>query len=435
MERPIYLNELIRKQHNGMVKVITGVRRCGKSYLLFNLFYGHLKKQNISDDHIITMAMDDIENKEYRTPEKLYYYIKERILDDEMYYVLLDEVQLVINFEEVLNSLLKRKNVDIYVTGSNAKFLSKDIITEFRGRGDQVHVYPLSFSEFWEYYRQKHSGIVFPMSFPVSNGLADINSAWQEYITFGGMPGQVMIDNVQDKSNYLKTLFDETYIRDIIDRNNVRNKAEIEELIDIIASDIGSLTNPLKIANTFKTEKKVSVHQETIKNFLDYFEDAFLVSKAKRYDIKGKKYINTPMKFYFTDVGLRNARLNFRQIEETHLMENVIYNELLIRGYNVDVGVVDHYYTDEDNQRRQKKLEVDFVCNQGSNRLYIQSALSIPDKSKMEQEQSSLIKIRDSFRKIIIVKEGISHNSENGIYIMNLFDFLLNKNETGLYGI
>lgn len=432
MERPIYLNELIRKQHNGMVKVITGVRRCGKSYLLFNLFYGHLKKQNISDDHIITMAMDDIENKEYRTPEKLYYYIKERILDDEMYYVLLDEVQLVINFEEVLNSLLKRKNVDIYVTGSNAKFLSKDIITEFRGRGDQVHVYPLSFSEFWEYYHQKHSGIVIPMSFPVSNGLADINSAWQEYITFGGMPGQVMTDNVQDKSNYLKSLFDETYIRDIIDRNNVRNKAEIEELIDIIASDIGSLTNPLKIANTFKTEKKVSVHQETIKNFLNYFEDAFLVSKAKRYDIKGKKYINTPMKYYFTDVGLRNARLNFRQIEETHLMENVIYNELLIRGYNVDVGVVDHYYTDEDNQRRQKKLEVDFVCNQGSNRLYIQSALSIPDKSKMEQEQSSLIKIRDSFRKIIIVKEGISHNSENGIYIMNLFDFLLSKNEEGL---
>jgi predicted AAA+ superfamily ATPase len=338
----------------------------------------------------------------------------------------------VINFEEVLNSLLKRRNVDIYVTGSNAKFLSKDIITEFRGRGDQVHVYPLSFSEFWEYYRQKHSGIVFPMSFPNPNGLADINSAWQEYITFGGMPGQVTMDNVQDKSNYLKSLFDETYIRDIIDRNNVRNKAEIEELIDIVASDIGSLTNPLKIANTFKTEKKESVHQETIKNFLDYFEDAFLVSKAKRYDIKGKKYINTPMKYYFTDVGLRNARLNFRQIEETHLMENVIYNELLIRGYNVDVGVVDHYYTDEDNQRRQKKLEVDFVCNQGSNRIYIQSALSIPDKSKMEQEQSSLIKIRDSFRKIIIVKEGISHNSENGIYIMNLFDFLLSKNEAGL---
>ena len=291
MERPIYLNELIRKQHNGMVKVITGVRRCGKSYLLFELFYSYLKNQNISDDHIISMTMDDIEHKEYRTPEKLYYYIKERILDDDMYYILLDEVQLVKNFEEVLNSLLRKKNVDIYVTGSNAKFLSKDIITEFRGRGDQVHVYPLSFSEFWEYYRQKHSG-------------ADINSAWQEYITYGGMPGQVTIENAQDKSNYLKNLFDETYIKDIIDRNKVRNKSEIEELIDIVASDIGALTNPLKIANTFKSEKKVSVHQETIKNYLDYFEDAFLLSKAKRYDIKGKKYINTPMKYYFMDVGL-----------------------------------------------------------------------------------------------------------------------------------
>lgn len=432
MERPIYLNELIRKQHNGMVKVITGIRRCGKSYLLFELFCKNLKKQNVSDDHIITMAMDDIEYKEYRTPEKLYYYIKERILDDKMHYVLLDEVQLVENFEEVLNSLLRRKNVDIYVTGSNAKFLSKDIITEFRGRGDQVHVYPLSFSEFWEYYQQKHSGMVFPMHFPIPNESADINSAWQEYITYGGMPGQVVIENSQDKSNYLKNLFDETYIRDIIDRNNVRNKAELEELVDIVASDIGSLTNPLKIANTFKSEKKVSVHQETIKNFLDYFEDAFLVSKAKRYDIKGKKYINTPMKYYFTDVGLRNARLNFRQIEETHLMENVIFNELLIRGYNVDVGVVDHSYTDDNKQKKQKKLEVDFVCNQNSNRLYIQSALSIPDKTKMEQEQSSLIKIRDSFRKIIIVKEGISHYNEDGIYIMNLFDFLLNKNEVGL---
>ena len=419
MDRPIYLNELIRKQHNGMVKVITGVRRCGKSYLLFELFYSYLKNQNISEDHIISMAMDDIEHKEFRTPEKLYGYIKERILDDDMYYILLDEVQLVENFEEVLNSLLRRKNVDIYVTGSNAKFLSKDIITEFRGRGDPVHVYPLSFSEFWEYYRQKHSG-------------ADINSAWQEYITYGGMPGQVTIENVQDKSNYLKNLFDETYIRDIIDRNKVRNKSEIEELIDIVASDIGSLTNPLKIANTFKSEKKVSVHQETIKNYLDYFEDAFLVSKAKRYDIKGKKYINTPMKYYFTDAGLRNARLNFRQIEETHLMENVIYNELLIRGYNVDVGVVDHYYTDKDNQRKQKKLEVDFLCNQSSNRVYIQSALSLPDKAKMEQEQSSLIRIKDSFRKIIIVKEGISHNNEDGIYIMNLFDFLLNQNNAGL---
>ena len=429
MERPIYLNELIRKQHNGMVKVITGVRRCGKSYLLFNLFYNYLKQQGINDDHIIAMAMDDIEYKAFRNPEKLYYYIKERILDNGMYYVLLDEVQLVENFEEVLNSLLKKENVDIYVTGSNARFLSKDIITEFRGRGDQVHVYPLSFSEFWEFYRHKHGGTVYPMSFPFHSELADMNVAWQEYITYGGMPGQVTIENEQDKSNYLKNLFDETYFKDIVDRNKIRNEAEMEELMEIIASDIGSLTNPLKISNTFKSEKKVSVHQETIKNYLDYFEDAFLLSKAKRYDIKGKKYINTPMKFYFADVGLRNALLNFRQIEETHLMENIIYNELLIRGYNVDVGVVDQYYTDDNNQRRQKKLEVDFVCNRGSNRIYIQSALSIPDKNKMDQEQASFIRIKDSFRKIIIVKDGISHNNEDGIYIMNLFDFLLKTNE------
>ena len=430
MDRPIYLNELIRKQHNGMVKVITGVRRCGKSYLLFNLFYNYLKQQGINDDHIISMAMDDIEYKAFRNPEKLYYYIKDRLLDNGMYYVLLDEVQLVENFEEVLNSLLKKQNVDVYVTGSNARFLSKDIITEFRGRGDQVHVYPLSFSEFWEYYRSKHtSGIVFPMSFPVHSEIADISSAWQEYITYGGMPGQVTIENEQDKSNYLKNLFDETYFKDIVDRNKIRNEAEMEELMEIVASDIGSLTNPLKISNTFKSEKKVSVHQETIKNYLDYFEDAFLLSKAKRYDIKGKKYINTPMKFYFADVGLRNALLNFRQIEETHLMENIIYNELLIRGYNVDVGVVDQHYTDENNQRRQKKLEVDFVCNRGSNRIYIQSALSIPDKKKMDQEQASIVRIKDSFRKIIIVKDGISHNNEEGIYIMNLFDFLLKTNE------
>ena len=429
MERPIYLNELIRKQHNGMVKVITGVRRCGKSYLLFNLFYNYLKQQGINDDHIIAMAMDDIEYKAFRNPEKLYYYIKERILDNGMYYVLLDEVQLVENFEEVLNSLLKKQNVDVYVTGSNARFLSKDIITEFRGRGDQVHVYPLSFSEFWEFYRHKHGGTVYPMSFPFHSELADMNVAWQEYITYGGMPGQVTIENEQDKSNYLKNLFDETYFKDIVERNKIRNEAEMEELMEIIASDIGSLTNPLKISNTFKSEKKVSVHQETIKNYLDYFEDAFLLSKAKRYDIKGKKYINTPMKFYFADVGLRNALLNFRQIEETHLMENIIYNELLIRGYNVDVGVVDQYYTDDNNQRRQKKLEVDFVCNRGSNRIYIQSALSIPDKKKMDQEQASIVRIKDSFRKIIIVKDGISHNNEDGIYIMNLFDFLLKTNE------
>ena len=292
MDRPHYLNELLRKRHNGMVKVITGVRRAGKSYLLFELFYNYLKNIGISEDHIITMALDDIEG-----------------------------------FEEGLNSLIRRNNVDVYVTGSNAKFLSRDIITEFRGRGDQVHVYPFSFSEFWDHYRGLHAGTEFPVQFPLHFDRADINMAWQEYITYGGMPGQIAISNLQDKANYLKQLFDETYFRDIIDRNNVRNEAELEELMDIIASSIGSLTNPRKLANTFKSEKNITVHQDTIKNYLDYFEESFLISRSKRFDIKGKKYINTPMKYYFTDVGLRNARLNFRQIEETHLMENIIYNE------------------------------------------------------------------------------------------------------------
>ena len=425
MDRPHYLNELIRKRHNGMVKVITGVRRAGKSYLLFELFYNYLKNIGISEDHIITMALDDIEHRAERSAETLYSYIKERIVDKELYYVLLDEVQLVEGFEEVLNSLIRRNNVDVYVTGSNAKFLSRDIITEFRGRGDQVHVYPFSFSEFWDHYRGLHAGTEFPVQFPLHFDRADINMAWQEYITYGGMPGQIAISNLQDKANYLKQLFDETYFRDIIDRNNVRNEAELEELMDIIASSIGSLTNPRKLANTFKSEKNITVHQDTIKNYLDYFEESFLISRSKRFDIKGKKYINTPMKYYFTDVGLRNARLNFRQIEETHLMENIIYNELLIRGYNVDVGVVDHSFVDDNKQRKLKQLEVDFVCNQGSNRLYIQSALSIPSKEKLEQEQASLVSIKDFFRKIIIVKDGLTHYNDEGILIWNLFDFLL----------
>ena len=431
MDRPHYLNELIRKRHNGMIKVITGVRRSGKSYLLFELFYNYLKNTGIPEDHIITMALDDIEHRAERSAETLYSYIKERIVDKELYYVFLDEVQLVEGFEEVLNSLIRRNNVDVYVTGSNAKFLSRDIITEFRGRGDQVHVYPFSFSEFWNHYRELHAGTEFPVQYPLHFDRADINMAWQEYITYGGMPGQIAISNLQDKANYLKQLFDETYFRDIIDRNNVRNEAELEELMDIIASSIGSLTNPRKLANTFKSEKNITVHQDTIKNYLDYFEESFLISRSKRFDIKGKKYINTPMKYYFTDVGLRNARLNFRQIEETHLMENIIYNELLIRGYNVDVGVVDHSFVDDNKQRKLKQLEVDFVCNQGSNRLYIQSALSIPSKEKLEQEQASLVSIKDFFRKIIIVKDGLTHYNDEGILIWNLFDFLL-ENENAL---
>lgn len=416
MDRPIYLDRLIQKKSNGMIKVITGIRRCGKSYLLFNLFYDHLKSEGVADDHIITLAMDDIENKKYRTAEALYYYIKERIEDHDPYYVLLDEVQLVDGFEEVMNSLLHINNADVYVTGSNARFLSKDIITEFRGRGDQVRVYPLSFSEYWNGYWNKR---VDP---PASISLSD---AWQEYMTFGGMPQLITMRNADSKSQYLKSLFEETYIKDIVDRNSIRDTADLEDLMNIVASDIGGLTNPKRIADTFMSVKKTNIHQQTIKKYLDCFEDAFLIVKANRYDVKGRKYINTPMKYYFTDAGLRNARLNFRQMEETHIMENIIFNELLIRGYNVDVGVVHYDRIDENKHRSQTSLEVDFVCNQGSNRVYIQSALSLPDKEKMDQEQNSLIRIKDSFRKIIIVKEGITRYNENGVLILNLFDFLL----------
>ncbi len=413
MDRPIYLERLIKKKFNGMIKVITGVRRCGKSYLLFNLFNEYLRHEGVVDDHIIMLAMDDVENKKYRTAEALYYHIKERILDQDPYYVLLDEVQLVDGFEEVMNSLLHFKNVDVYVTGSNAKFLSKDIITEFRGRGDQVRVYPLSFAEFWDGYWKKR----------VDLPSISLSEAWQEYITFGGMPQLITMDMADLKSQYLKGLFEETYIKDIVDRNNIRDIGDLEDLMNIVASDIGGLTNPKRISDTFMSVKKTSIHQQTIKKYLDCFEDSFLIAKANRYDVKGRKYINTPVKYYFTDVGLRNARLNFRQVEETHLMENIIFNELMIRGYNVDVGVVHYDQIDKNNHRSQRSLEVDFVCNKGSNRVYIQSALSLSDNEKMDQEQNSLIRIKDSFRKIIIVREGITRYNENGVLILNLFDF------------
>ena len=413
MDRPIYLEQLIKKKFNGMIKVITGVRRCGKSYLLFNLFNEYLRHEGVVDDHIIMLAMDDVTNKKYRTAEALYYHIKERILDQDPYYVLLDEVQLVDGFEEVMNSLLHFKNVDVYVTGSNAKFLSKDIITEFRGRGDQVRVYPLSFAEFWDGYWKKR----------VDLPSISLSAAWQEYITFGGMPQLITMDMADLKSQYLKGLFEETYIKDIVDRNNIRDTGDLEDLMNIVASDIGGLTNPKRISDTFMSVKKTSIHQQTIKKYLDCFEDSFLITKANRYDVKGRKYINTPVKYYFTDVGLRNARLNFRQVEETHLMENIIFNELMIRGYNVDVGVVHYDQIDKNNHRSQRSLEVDFVCNKGSNRVYIQSALSLSDNEKMDQEQNSLIRIKDSFRKIIIVREGITRYNENGVLILNLFDF------------
>ena len=408
MERNIYLNKLIRRKHNRMIKVITGIRRCGKSYLLFELFKGHLLQEGVEKNHIITIALDDRMNRKYRNPDELCSYVHEQITDDKMYYVLLDEVQMVEEFEDVLNSFLHIENVDTYVTGSNAKFLSKDIITEFRGRGDQVHLYPLSFSEFMQVYPN------------------DMHQGWLDYAMYGGMPKLIEMEEPSDKIAYLKGIFSETYMKDILERNNVRNQGELEELLDYLASAIGGLTNPKKLADTFKSVKNVSIHQETIKNYLDYFEDSFLIHKANRYDVKGKKYISTPAKFYFTDMGLRNTRLNFRQFEETHIMENIIYNELLIRGYNVDVGVVEYSYY-EGKKRKQKQLEVDFVCNLGSKRIYIQSAFALPTAEKEEQEQQSLSKITDSFKKIIIVKDGPTHYNENGILILNLFEFLIDQ--------
>ena len=410
MDRNMYLDKLIRRKGNGMIKVITGIRRCGKTYLLFELFYEHLLASGVDKEHIIKIALDDRINKKYRDPDVLCEYVHSEIKDEQMYYVLLDEVQMVEEFEDVLNSFLHIKNADVYVTGSNAKFLSKDIITEFRGRGDQVHLYPLSFAEF------------------VTGKGIEGHQAWYEFTMYGGLPKMLEIENNEDKSNYLRDIFKETYIKDILERNEVRNQTEMEELLDYLASEIGGLTNPKKLSDTFKTVKNVSVHPDTIKNYLDYFEDSFLISKASRYDVKGKKYISTPAKYYFTDCGLRNVRINFRQYEETHIMENVIYNELLIRGYHVDVGVVEVTYSDEEKRRLQKQLEVDFVCNQGSRRIYIQSALALPTREKEEQEQMSLRNINDSFKKVIIVKDGPTHYNEDGILILNLFDFLLKEN-------
>lgn len=410
IKRDAYLRKLIDRQHNGLIKVITGIRRCGKSYLLFELFYNYLKEQGVDDKHIIKLALDDRKNKKYRNPDELYYYVQAQILDDNPYYILLDEVQFVDEFEDVLNGFLHIKNADTYVTGSNAKFLAKDIITEFRGRGDEIHVSPLSFKEFYS----------------VFGGSKE--DAWKQYCLYGGLPKILEYKTHEDKVTYLKNIFEETYLTDIKERNNIRNDAELEELLDILSSSIGSLTNPKKLSDTFKSIKQVSLHPDTINNYLDYLVDSYLIAKSKRYDIKGKKYINTPSKYYFTDMGLRNARLNFRQYEETHIMENVIYNELKIMGFNIDVGVVEYSKVVEGKSVRVQS-EVDFVCNKADKRYYIQSALSIPDREKMIQEQNSLTKIGDSFKKIIIVKDAIkSYYNEEGILILNLFDFLLEEN-------
>lgn len=396
--------------NNGLIKVVTGIRRCGKSYLLFELFYNYLKEQGVEDSHIIKLALDDRKNKKYRDPDVLCDFVHEQIADDKQYYILLDEVQFVGEFEDVLNSFLHIKNADTYVTGSNAKFLSKDIITEFRGRGDEIHISPLSFKEFYSAY----------------NGSKE--DAWKEYCLYGGLPKVLEYKTDEDKVAYLKNIFEETYLTDIKDRHKIRNDAELNELLDILSSSVGSLTNPKKLSDTFKSVKQVSLHPDTINNYLEYFVDSYLISQSKRYDIKGKKYINTPSKYYFTDIGLRNARLNFRQFEETHIMENVIYNELKIMGFNVDVGVVD-YRKDIDGKSVRVQAEVDFVCNKADKRYYIQSAFSIPDKEKMLQEQNSLTRINDSFKKIIIVKDAIkTHYNDDGVLILNLFDFLLEEN-------
>ena len=412
VNRDIYLQKLIRSKHNGMIKVITGVRRCGKSYLLFNLFCEHLKASGVDDEHIIKVDLEDRRNKTLCDPDKLLEYIDSRLTDDGQYYVLLDEIQKVDEFEDVLNSYLKMQNVDVYVTGSNSKLLSKDIITEFRARGYEIKVRPLCFREFMSVYQGPSR-----------------EQALLEYMTYGGLPQTLTMESAEEKEDYLKSLFTSTYIRDIKERYKIVNDADLEELIDVMASSIGGLTNPLKLQNTFKTVKQSSITFDTIKRYLDIMQDAFLIEKSVRYDIKGRKYIDTPAKYYFEDLGLRNARLNFRQIEETHVRENLLYNELRLRGLSVDGGQVVYNYKDEEGKSQRKVLEVDFVCNRGGKRYYIQSALSLPTPEKVEQEQNSLLRIDDNFQKMIIVG-GMTptHINDNGIIIMNIYDFLLNEN-------
>ena len=412
IKRDFYLQELLQSRHNGMIKVITGLRRSGKSYLLFNLFADALTQEGVADNHIIKINLEDRRNSELRDPDNLLHHIDSLLVDDQMYYILLDEVQMVHEFEDVLNSYLSIKNADVYVTGSNAKFLSKDIITEFRGRGWGIHVHPLSFEE----YMSVHSTPDMMMR------------ALMDYMQYGGLPKVALMQDDNEKKTYLQDLLLHTYLCDIKERNGILLDSDLEELIDVIASNIGSLTNPLKIQNTFKSVKQSSITQDTIKKYLDYMQDAFLIEKSVRYDIKGRKYIDTPAKYYFEDLGLRNARLNFRQTEQTHLMENLIYNELRLRGYSVDVGQVTTYVRNEEGKTERKQLEVDFVCNKAYDRVYIQSALVMDSEDKQNQELASLKRIDDNFQKVIIVG-GMqpTYRNNDGILILNIFDFLLNK--------
>lgn len=410
IERNKYLQELVSCRHNGLVKIITGMRRCGKSFLLFRLFRRFLEDNGVANDHIVEMAFDDYAFKEFRNPDKFYAYVKGRIIDDQPYYILLDEVQMLDEFEDVLNGLLHIPNADVYVTGSNAKFLSKDIITEFRGRGYQIHVSPLSFAEFMSVYE------------------GDREDGWNEYLLYGGLPPVVLLKTEEEKVKLLDSLLAETYIIDIVNRNKIKNDSELNDLFKILASGIGGLTNPQRLSNTFQSVKNVSISPATIKKYIECLSDAFLLESCNRYDVKGRKYIGTPLKYYFSDLGIRNALLGFRQQEKTHLMENAVYNELCARGYSVDVGNVEVNTVDEKGTKVRRMLEVDFVCNRGYKRCYIQSALSLPDREKMQQESASLLRIDDSFMKYVITGDRIKkYQNDDGIVIMNVLDFLLDE--------
>ena len=410
IERNKYLQELVSCRHNGLVKIITGMRRCGKSFLLFRLFRRFLEDNGVANDHIVEMAFDDYAFKEFRNPDKFYAYVKGRIIDDQPYYILLDEVQMLDEFEDVLNGLLHIPNADVYVTGSNAKFLSKDIITEFRGRGYQIHVSPLSFAEFMSVYE------------------GDREDGWNEYLLYGGLPPVVLLKTEEEKVKLLDSLLAETYIIDVVNRNKIKNDSELNDLFKILASGIGGLTNPQRLSNTFQSVKNVSISPATIKKYIECLSDAFLLESCNRYDVKGRKYIGTPLKYYFSDLGIRNALLGFRQQEKTHLMENAVYNELCARGYSVDVGNVEVNTVDEKGAKVRRMLEVDFVCNRGYKRCYIQSALSLPDREKMQQESASLLRIDDSFMKYVITGDRINkYQNDDGIVIMNVLDFLLDE--------
>ncbi len=411
IKRDYYLEELKIRENNSLVKVITGIYGCGKSYLLFNLFYNYLLNKGVDKKHIITIALDDLVNEKFRDPYVILDYLKNKIKDNNLYYIFLDEIQYLNRFEEVLNSLLHIKNVDVYVTGSNSKLLSKDVITEFRGRGDEIQVHPLSFKEFFSVYE------------------GTVDEAWDEYFNYGGMPLVLSHEDSSKKTDYLKGLFDKVYVSDILERYNIKNRVELSELLNILASDIGSLTNPLKLSKIFSSTKGHKISDKTINRYIEYFLDAFLLNKVERYDIKGRKYINSPYKYYFEDIGLRNARLNFRQVEENHVMENIIYNELKVRGYTVDIGIVNVTDYDKNKKRILKNYEIDFIASKGNNKYYIQSAFSIDDINKLKQETNSFNNIKDSFKKIIIVRNNIKPRiNEMGIITMGIYNFLLDEN-------